>query len=173
MSTQQQVLDRLGTLRPRDRAWILKRLSPHERTALMDVAMRTAPGAAVASTMVTARAAPASVQKEHVTTLRLADTDVIANVLRREPPWLVAAVLAIEDWPWTQEVLQLLPLPVRNEVLHLSEKPIALTPALREALIQNCAQELTREQPIAKPTRLRVLLRNIEAALVSKRLARL
>lgn len=173
MKAQAHVLDRLGQLPPRDRAWILKQLSPHERSALMGMATAYAPQppTSAVSKPVMETAVSASAQKEHIATVRVAAPEMVADTLRREPAWLIAAVLSIEEWTWTQDVLHRLPLHLRTEVAHHADKPGVLTPALREALLEKCAQQLRTGRTFVKPSKVRVLLKTIEAMLVSKRLA--
>lgn len=167
MSVHAQVLDRLGGLRPSDRAWILKRLSVRERAALMEGGMQEL-NAFDARSAGASSAAP-SADKKHRVTLLLATAETMTDVLRREPPWLIAAMLALDEWPWAQTVLQSLPGHVRAEVQHLLERSVTLTAAMRDAVLASCAQQVGINPAAAKHSRLKGLLKSMEAALVRKR----
>lgn len=103
-----------------DRAWLLERLSEAERSAMVgllselgslgipsDRAFVEEVVAAAAS-----RAAATDVDRgagdapePRVASLARASPEAIANVLRDEPPGLVACVLRLHPWPWKEAVL--------------------------------------------------------------------
>jgi hypothetical protein len=54
--------------------------------------------------------------------------------LRKEPAWIICAVLRIHHWNWEKALLEQLPVAVRFEVTRLDQAGLKFTPPFLEAL---------------------------------------
>lgn len=117
-----------------------------DKTAGLDdaVAMPSAPAALPAPAAV---AAPAE-------RLRAAPAAVVMAILAHEPASLIAQVLALQTWPWAQELLDMLPPQRRKLVREALDAGSAAAPARARFLVDALAAALP-PVPTSLPARRR------------------
>jgi len=130
MKSQQDIVGRLGDLTADDRAWILARLSPGARAALLDSGatghppQKTQPGQGTESARVRepARQFADARDKTHAA-LATADARHVAAALRDEPVWIIHAILS-QPWPWRDDVIGSLQPMERAELDRLAQSGV-------------------------------------------------
>jgi hypothetical protein len=133
-----QLLARILALHPADRQWLLANASAETRARLV-AALESGP---------TEWNAPAPCAEEPGSDRQViggAQPEAVVWALRTEPSWMVAAVLQLQQWPWTAAVLERLPASRRPRLA------TALPGSLAEALVKRLAQRL-REFPESAQT---------------------
>jgi hypothetical protein len=129
-----------------DREWVLGALPPHQRVELEilldelrelgippdDALLREVFEAAVAQTV------PAT-PVDRLYRLPADRVPALARVLQKEPPRLVATLLALRDWPWRSELLRSLPAQLAAQFGASSQ---ARAPALQEAVCDAVLRQL-------------------------------
>jgi hypothetical protein len=135
-----------------DRAWVLTQLAPEERDPLAAMlaelralgipaerellkqaaAEMPRESDAVRDSESAPRDMPAPDMSSPAALLRRADPALVARVLRAEPSALVAAVLALDAWPWHETVLIQLGTVKRSEVRELLARDARPAARLRE-----------------------------------------
>jgi hypothetical protein len=172
MSEQAHVLARLARLRPEDRAWLVRNLSSQQRQALMELA-ESEPAAVEREAEDTLRQSEARDAIEPCLSaaiaLRAASAMDVGEVLAHEPAWLIRAVMSLEEWPWNEQLLQLLPAKMRVEVLQLPRCSLPIP--VRESLILQCAQHLPASRVAAPTPTSQSILGRIGTMFVRRRLA--
>lgn len=127
MSLQKDLLNKLQRLAPSDRAWVVEHLSPQEKAQLL-----------------------ASVADEPVVTHPVSGSDPrqLAQVLKHEPAWLIAAVLGAQREASAKAVLETLPVPRREEIERLQRLGFgpALVAAALEVVSAQTPEPVTRNE---------------------------
>ncbi len=156
-----------------DRQWLLAQLTPPERTplvALLDEldALGMPADCAMLAKAIGTHAAPAKMEAriESPEQMRSALARVapqrIVQMISAEPPALIAALLAIADWPWHQGVLvQLDPL-TRQQVEDVLRQKSTCAPGLAEYIVVLLTQRLHdfpyQDTPAQQPESWRAVL---------------
>lgn len=172
MNTELDVLARLGELNEADRSWILSKLPAHSRKKLL-AAVTNEPAEPNAPSLRETKAAPArltsSDDAEEFSIVRRADPSTLADVLRNEPAYIVAALISAHRWPWRDALIQAMPHFQRAEIVNLSEK-IQLTSEMCASIVKLAAKRLSRVEPSPQPrSRFEMLVERIAAARSRKR----
>lgn len=163
----------LHGLQEEDRQWLLAELPDADRDILKQLLGElTELGFEPGSTATTSATAMLPVRQRNAITLSSADIvrnaaarDMIA-LLEHEPSSLIAQVLGLEEWPWKQAYLQMLPPLRRDRIVAMSDQALHLGPALRTCLLDGLAKRLrtisdsgatgasaVRTQPVLHPYR--------------------
>ncbi len=175
MTSVDDVVDTLLELEQGDRDWILAQLSAVQRSKLSAQLGRGADVGPVASKPVaTAPAALASVAAAPLTRPSAgashaqpgdmaADADLarlaaapaaqLSDILRREPAWIVHAVLQAQSRDRAQDVLANLPQGTRSEVARIAHSHVSLTPAVTRFLVRAAAARLRGSDPAIRASR--------------------
>ena len=128
MTRTPEILRRIAQLGADDREWLLAHLSAADKERLLELLKQRRP--AVAPPPAGGDAGPTSHDVLHE-----ASPAVIADLLRHEPPWLVAWIAGARDWPWRRATLELLPPIVRIELQSLERSRASGSEALLEAAV--------------------------------------
>lgn len=120
MNRHEELLGRLQQLGSQDRSWIMQQLTERERAQLLSKLETPRIAPAITNEKVP-EAAPATVASEikrpdGIKALSRVDPRIVAALLRHEPAWLGAIVLAGQDESWNKAVLDALPASQRSEV---------------------------------------------------------
>jgi hypothetical protein len=173
MTESERVLSTLTNLCAEDRAWIVSKLSIRQRQALMDLAngeSRAAPERShVSPPPVSADKGASNTKHDVHEALRRAKPGEIFALLHGEPAWFVAAVLALEEWPWKQELLEMLPPPTRSSVLQVTLRPVP--EMLRKLLVERCVESLSNIDTNTAHETKSAWLERFRALLLDRRLA--
>ena len=138
MSDAYQAALTLRALHPDDRTWLLSQLSSAEKEAIEALVAHNDKGLhpvgeAHKFELAIAREELHQRSPDTISRLIALDATQIASVLEHEPDWLVAGILEAHRWPWHAEVLDLLGLERRKNIV-LSEKS-AIQPKQAERLL--------------------------------------
>lgn len=167
MTSVEDIVDTLLELEPSDRSWIMEQLTPAQRerlaAQLRDDEHESTPASARGRPLSNAGApvsAPADArgpdrERGHESAQlpeRSYDADLLrlskaapaqlAGIVRREPAWIVHALLSGQPRERSHDVLALLPPGTRSEVARLATSEIALTPAVTRFLVGAAAARL-------------------------------
>jgi hypothetical protein len=179
MKTQDDVIQALGGLSDRDRAWIIERLSPQSRSALLNGVTATPTKAAIpatssstsASGFVATPAASNSQQSPRSTDLvLLADAEQIASVLQYEPAWVAHAILS-RPWLWREEVRGLLPPLIQSELQSLDGSRVAYSVNLVDSVVDKVANVIGSVAVKNKSSKFEMLVASLGVKLARKRMS--
>jgi hypothetical protein len=135
MRSPQQCIDDLARLSRDDRAWILSRLSPSARAALLGQARE----ATAAKPAAAPRGAP-DLNDER--TLNELDAGFVAGILAHEASWVIAMIMSLRTWAWESQVLSKVPAVTRLEVTQLRVTLPQVSAAMRNLLIRTLRELL-------------------------------
>jgi hypothetical protein len=132
MKNTSDILQQLAALSANDRHWIVERLSPGSRKALLgDAAPRLLTGRRSAANAALAAA---------MTKLDAATAGSIVAVVAGEPAWVVHALLQSSPWPWREAVMRQLPAARRDAVMGLNAAGVHFSAKLIDDLLMEVAQ---------------------------------
>jgi hypothetical protein len=137
MKLRSELLGKLHKLKPRDRAWIVERLSEQERAQLL--ANVAAPGAepevVTAQLSVVEGRATQAEQKpiDVVRSLSRVEPRQVAAVIKNEPAWLIAVIASEQQQAWCTGLLDALPAAQRTDVERIQLKHLRFGAALAES----------------------------------------
>jgi hypothetical protein len=157
MKNTTDILQQLAGLSANDRHWIVERLSPGSRKALLgDAAPRQLIGRPSAANAALAAA---------ITKLEGAAAESIVCVLVGEPAWVVHALLQATTWPWREGVMRQLPAPRREAVMGLNAAGVHFSAKLIDELITEVAQLLNGAPPVEALSPLQAWIKRIGAGM--------
>lgn len=146
MKPHSELLGKLHQLKPRDRAWIVERLSEQERTQLLaKVAAPEAQPDVVSTQLRAVDGRPSQAEPKAtdvVRSLSRVEPRQLAAVLKSEPAWLIAAILSVQQPAWGAMLLDALPAAPRTDVeriqlLHM-HFGAALTESATRLILTRC-----------------------------------
>jgi hypothetical protein len=141
MKTRDSILQKLGRLGAADRQWIVDRLSPITRAALLG-ANQIPPAAnrPLGDSSIGASSANVGAQTstQHERLARASARSIVA-LMANEPAWVLHALLQASNWPWRDQVLELSSVTVRNDVARLDTGGVRYAKTLIDTLIQETA----------------------------------
>ncbi|HYM34751.1 MAG TPA: hypothetical protein VET48_05100, partial [Steroidobacteraceae bacterium] len=146
MRTRADVVDALAGLNVQDRQWIVDRLSPHARRALLDEQSGRSLQAANAQNSRQPDQAPAKPPTDlEVATgsLESAAGESLAEVLCNEPMWITHSLLSYRAWPWRATLLRELPARMRSELSQLDICMTRYSSRLVESLLVGVATQVS------------------------------
>jgi hypothetical protein len=132
--TSADVLARLAALHPVDRKWLLANV-PNETRAQLAAALES-PRVDSAGSGETPPHGACNARYM----IRNASAADVAGALQSEPAWITAAIMRMEEWPWSAAVLKSMPLMQRPRIT-LGDSH-ELKPALTSALLEALAKRL-------------------------------
>jgi hypothetical protein len=133
--TSADVLARLAALHPVDRKWLLANV-PNETRAQLAAALESPRVDSAGS----GETPPPHGERNARYMIRNAPAADVAGVLQSEPAWITAAIMRMEEWPWSAAVLKSMPLMQRPRIT-LGDSH-ELKPALTSALLEALAKRL-------------------------------
>jgi hypothetical protein len=180
MKTQDDVIQALGGLSDRDRAWIIERLSPQSRSALMNGVTAVTPAKVVNATPAGSPAAASSAVAITPSNSRLspsgsdlvalADAQQIASVLQNEPVWVAHSILS-RPWPWRDELRGLLPPLLQSELQHLDGLRISHSANMVDLVVEKVAGMVDGVVLKNKPSKFETLVASLGVKLARKRMS--
>lgn len=159
---------KLAGLVPKDREWLLEQLDMHARTAVASVLQRLENSdvkyAPELNNDGTHDEMVRPTIQATIETIRRAEPHTAADVLMREPDWVIRVVLQEEPWPWLEDALSHCA-PERRVRIGESLRAgcTSVTSVVRGTIVECFAKELTREQELReRHSRFESLLSRIE-----------
>lgn len=174
MKPHAELLGRLQQLNSQDRSWIMQQLSERERAQLLatleapDAAQEVAPP--VDAEIAKAKHQPAAPsdpkRPDPFKALSKVDPRVVAALLKHEPVWLGAIVLATPDENWGRAILDALPAPQRPEMERMRSHSFG------DALVQSVARQVLArcQAEVVPPSAFDRLVERIGASRSKRRL---
>ncbi len=153
MKTREDIVQTLGDLAPADRTWVIERLSPATRAALLDdrVSHTTNAGtknpASTSNHRNTAATLGSNATGKVADALNIAGASQIASALSNEPAWVAHALLTDQALltamsPRTDELRQLLPSALRRQIETLDMTGVRYSQALIDMVKTTLASAL-------------------------------
>ena len=163
MKTHEEVLQVLGDLSPADRLWIVDRLSPSARGALLNgvsgqpnsnqthsnQSNSIANGKSPAPVATLPPVEPARKSDPVSDLLDAADARQIAGALMREPAWVVHAALT-RNRPWKAELRSLLPSMMLSDIEDLERSQARYSDKIIASIESELASQLA-STPVMQP----------------------
>lgn len=155
--TSQQVIERLRTIAPQDREWLLRSLSVEERHLVLNALMGENAGIVIDDAVDhvngngqdhSAALVSSNKHDPRLTALMHASADEVAAILRDESEWAIVVLLQFTAWPWANDFLGTL---TSAKVHSLREAAVqigqSVKPKVGEALALIVASRLQRRAP--------------------------
>jgi flagellar motor switch protein FliG len=137
----------LHELHEDDRQWILSELSDSDQSTLKTY-LNEIRALGFASDQSLASEATASGYKNSkiapMEQVRKADVRTLYLLLKDEPPVLIAKILKIDDWQWTNRLLENFSQSMHDRLRKLMSESATPAPALAECLVVELAQRLAK-----------------------------
>lgn len=165
MKSAAEVLEQLGSLAEADRAWILAQLSPGAKARLLEEPQPSATAPFVAPSAVPVDADQISPRM----LLARVDAERAAHAFATEPAWVLAALLAAEEWPWRAALIARLADPVRMELERLERT--TFTVHLLDIVLRVAVQKVSGCEPPRRDSRFSKLVTKFSASRTRRRLS--
>ncbi len=145
---------RLRGLAAVDREWILQKLDAQEcrsiSAALQRLRMENMVGQANVTASTDARVSRRAEREKHLQILESLPAASVLGVMKAQPDWVLAVVLAAARGSWNAQLLQSLA-PERVRVLHLLTNELSprVKPAVRDAVLRMLVAKIESQEAVA------------------------
>lgn len=135
-----ELLGRLQQLSSQDRSWIMQQLTDRERAKLLEKLETPEIAPEIAEPKLREAAQPAASsdakRTDPIKALLKVDPRIVAALLKHEPAWLGAGVLAGQEESWSKAVLDALPASQRSDVERIRSQSFG------DELMQSAARQI-------------------------------